>query len=54
MAEQRGGPAELKLQTSTSLVSFDGTGGASWVPCEWGRMAASAPELGLNAVEKST
>ena len=45
-AEQHGDPVELKLRMSTSLDWIDGTGEASWVPCEWGRRAASALGLG--------
>lgn len=38
--------AEPELQTNTSSEPGDGTGAASLDPCEWGRTAASAPELG--------
>lgn len=46
-------PAELQLQMSTSSELDDGTGEASWVPCEWERRAAAAPGLGWSAVNKT-
>lgn len=52
MVERREDPAATKNRTNTSSKWVDGTAGASWVPCGWGRRAALAQGQEWSAVKK--